>query len=92
MCGVELGGLVWAASRGGYVLRPNARDGWWGVALGESGVPRVTLHELCHMAASLVVQSGADVRAVQRVLGRASAVMALDVCADLFDGDLGVLA
>ena len=30
-------------------------------------------------------------RAVQRVLGYVSAAMTLDVCADLFDGDLGVL-
>ena len=30
-------------------------------------------------------------RVVQRVLGYASAVMILDVCADLFDGDLDVL-
>ena len=29
--------------------------------------------------------------AVQRVLGYVSAVMILDVCADLFDGDLDVL-
>lgn len=34
---VELGGLVWAAPRGGYVPRPNARDGWWGMVLGVSG-------------------------------------------------------
>lgn len=61
------------------------------MALGESGISRVTPHELCHMAASVAVQSGADVRAVQRVLGYASAAMTLDVCADLFGDDLDVL-
>ena len=89
---VELGGLVWAASRGGCVSRLNVRGGWWGMALGEFGIPRVIPHELCHAAVSLVVQSGANVRAVQWVLAYVSAAMTLDVCADLFDGDLGVLA
>lgn len=55
MCGVGSGGLVWAASRGGYVSRLNACDGWWGMALGESGIPRVTPHELRHAVASVVV-------------------------------------
>lgn len=50
------------APRGGYVPRPNARDGWWGMALRESGIPRVTPHELCHTAASFAVQSGANVK------------------------------
>ena len=67
-------------------------DCWWGVALGVSGIPRVTPHELRHTAASLAVQSGADVKAVQRVLGYVSAAMTLDVCADLFGDDLDVLA
>lgn len=92
MRGVESGGLIWTAPRGGYVLRLNVRDGWWGMVLGESGIPRVTPHELCHAAVSLVVQSGADVRAVQRMLGYVSAAMTLDVYADLFGDDLDVLA
>lgn len=92
MRGVEPGGLIWTAPRGGYVPRPNARDGWWGMALRESGIPRVTPHELRHTAASLAVQSGANVKAVQRMLGHASAAMTLDVYADLFDDDLDVLA
>ena len=91
MRGVEPGGLIWTAPRGGYVPRPNARDGWWGMALRESGIPRVTPHELRHTAASLAVQSGANVGAVQRMLGHASAAMTLDVYADLFDDDLDVL-
>lgn len=62
------------------------------MALRESGIPRVTPHELRHTAASLAVQSGANVKAVQRMLGHASAAMTLDVYADLFDDDLDVLA
>lgn len=50
--------------------------------------PVVTLHDLRHTAASLAVSAGANVKAVQRMLGHASAAMTLDVYADLFDEDL----
>ena len=36
--------------------------------------------------------SGANVKAVQRMLGHASAAMTLDVYSGLFDDDLGALA
>ena len=36
--------------------------------------------------------AGANVKAVQRVLGQASAAMTLDAYADLFDADLDALA
>ncbi len=49
-------------------------------------------HELRHTAASLAVSSGANVKAVQRMLGHASAAMTLDVYSGLFDDDLGDLA
>jgi integrase len=45
-----------------------------------------------HTAASLAVQAGANVKAVQRMLGHASAAMTLDVYADLWDEDLTVVA
>jgi integrase len=38
------------------------------------------------------VSAGANVKAVQRVLGHKSAVMTLDVYAGLFDDDLDALA
>jgi integrase len=38
------------------------------------------------------VQAGAHVKAVQRMLGHASAAMTLDVYADLFDDDLDAVA
>ena len=41
-----------------------------------------------YTAASLAVSAGADVKAVQRMLGHAKASMTLDVYADLFDDDL----
>jgi len=55
-------------------------------------VPRVTLDDLRHTAASLAVSAGANVKAVQRMLGHASAAMTLDVYADLFDDDLEAVA
>ena len=54
--------------------------------------PRVTAHDLRHTAASLAVSAGANVKAVQKMLGHKSAAMTLDVYADLFDDDLDAVA
>lgn len=54
--------------------------------------PRVTQHDLRHTAASLAVSAGANVKAVQKMLGHASAVMTLDTYADLFDRDAEAVA
>ena len=54
--------------------------------------PRITIHDLRHTAASLAVAAGANVKAVQRMLGHTSAAMTLDVYADLFDDDLDAVA
>lgn len=45
-----------------------------------------------HTAASLAISSGANVKAVQKMLGHASAAMTLDTYADLFDDDLDAVA
>lgn len=55
-------------------------------------MPRVTPHDLRHTAASLAVSAGANVLAVQRMLGHKSAAMTLDVYADLFEDDLDQVA
>jgi len=47
---------------------------------------------LRHTAASLSISAGANVKAVQRMLGHARASMTLDVYADLFDEDLDGVA
>lgn len=54
--------------------------------------PTITPHDLRHTAASLAVSVGANVKAVQRMLGHAKASMTLDVYADLFDEDLDGVA
>ena len=42
-------------------------------------------HDLRHTAASLAVSAGANVKAVQKMLGHASAAMTLDIYANLID-------
>ena len=61
-------------------------------ALADAGLPRMTVHDLRHTAASLAIASGANVKAVQRMLGHASAAMTLDVYADLFDDDVDTVS
>ncbi len=61
------------------MVRPRVRCG---------RVERMTIHDLRYTAASLMVKSGANVKAVLRQLGHTSAAMTLDVYADLFDEDL----
>lgn len=58
------------------------------------GLPVISPHALRHTAASLAIQSGASVKAVQRMLGhsRASYTITLDVYADIHDSDLDDLA
>jgi integrase len=55
-------------------------------------IPRATPHDLRHTAASLAVSAGANVKAVQKMLGRTSAAMTLDIYADPFDEDLAAVA
>ena len=55
-------------------------------------MPGLTPHDLRHTAASLAVQAAATVKAVQRMLGHASAAMTLDVYAGLFNDDLDAVA
>lgn len=55
-------------------------------------IPRVTAHDLRHTAASLAISAGANVKAVQRMLGHASAAMTLDTYADLFEDDLDMVS
>jgi integrase len=77
---------------GHHLRRPHPVSGWFAKAVASSGVPRATPHDLRHTAASLAVSAGANVKAVQRMLGHASAAMTLDLYADLFDDDLEAVA
>ena len=80
-----------------YLNQPTIKGGWWVQAIARAQAanptfPTPTIHDLRHTAASLAVSAGANVKAVQRMLGHASAAMTLDVYADLFDEDLESVA
>jgi integrase len=49
-------------------------------------------HELRHTCASLAISAGANVKAVQTLLGHASAVMTLDLYGHLLSDDLTKVA
>lgn len=80
--------LVFDDGHGRHLKRPVSYSGWFAGAVERSGVPRVTIHDLRHTAASLAISAGVNVKALQRMLGHASAAMTLDVYGDLFDEDL----
>jgi integrase len=54
--------------------------------------PRPTLDDLRHTAGSLAISAGANVKAVQTMLGHESAALTLDTYADLFPDDLEAIA
>lgn len=68
------------------------RRGWFDRAADEIGLEGLAPHELRHTAASLAISAGANVKAVQRMLGHASAAVTLDVYSDLFDNDLDAVS
>ena len=87
--------LVFPGEDGGYLRSARVHEdnrSWFAGAVNRSGVPRITPHDLRHSAASFAVSSGANVKAVQRMLGHSSAAMTLDVYADLFADDLDAVA
>lgn len=84
--------LVFTTATGAPLRNRNARRSWFNDAAAATGEPGLTPHELRHTAASLAVSAGANVKAVQAMLGHASAAMTLDTYADLFDDDLDAVA
>ncbi|MDF2991480.1 MAG: site-specific integrase [Microbacterium sp.] len=101
----ELARLCEGKSRDAFVLGPgvapiprsHGATGWFVRAVraaqtADRSFPTITPHDLRHTAASLAISAGANVKAVQRMLGHASAAMTLDVYADLFDDDLEAVA
>lgn len=88
LAGKERDGLLFPAHSGGPLRHRAERRAWFDGAAAAIGVPGLTPHELRHTAASLAISSGAHAKAVQRMLGHASAAMTLDTYADLFDNDV----
>ncbi len=84
--------MVFTSPAGGVLLLGNFRSRVFDPALRTAGLPHFTPHDLRHTAASLAIASGASVKAVQSMLGHASAAMTLDVYAGLFPDELDAVA
>ncbi len=87
--------LLFPGPSGDYMRRMRTSIGsksWFKTALRDAGLEPMTIHDLRHTAASLAISAGANVKAVQRMLGHASAAMTLDVYSDLFDEDLDAVS
>jgi integrase len=84
--------LVFTTMRGRPLRNLNFRRDVFDRAAIDAGLAGFTPKGLRDAAASLGVSAGAKVKAVQKMLGHASAAMTLDVYAGLFDDDLDGVA
>jgi integrase len=92
MAGKPPDALIFVSRRGAVLRNLNFRRDVFDPAATAAGLDGLTPHELRHTAASLAVSAGANVKAVQRMLGHASAAMTLDVYSGLFEDDLDGVA
>lgn len=79
---------LFRSPRGSRVNPDNWRARVWTTIAPEG----MRIHDLRHTAASLAIASGADVKAVQRMLGHATATMTLDLYGHLLDRGLDDVA
>lgn len=99
----ELDKLAFPDSAGGYMRGSNVRRRWWSQAVAAAQLfPRTVtnaageqtmvydfkLHELRHTAASLAIQAGANIKALQNMLGDESAGLTLDRYGHLYGSDV----
>ncbi len=80
--------LLFPAPMGGPLRLNNWRRRVFEPACQAAGITDFRPHDLHHTAASLAVAAGANIKAIQQMLGHASAAMTLDVYAGLFPDDL----
>ena len=71
-------------------LRPPNKTGWFEASVKQSGLPRLTLHDLRHTAVSLAAHARVPVTVIQRIAGHKTATMTMDRYADLFPDDLTI--
>ena len=83
---------VFTSPKGDPLRLTNWRHRVFDPACRTAGIVGLTPHDLRHTTASLAISAGANVKAVQRMLGHASAAMTLDVYAGLFSDDLDDVA
>ena len=84
--------LLFTAPDGGPLRLNNWRTRVFNPVRDHIGRDDISPHDLRHTAASLAIRAGANVKAVQHMLGHASAAMTLDVYAGLFRDDLDDVA
>jgi integrase len=90
--------LVFPDSEGGYMRGSNVRRRWWSKSVAAAELyPRTVdgevvydfkIHELRHTAASLAIQAGANIKALQNLLGHESASLTLDRYGHLYESDV----
>ena len=79
------GGFLFPSPTGGVWTNTNFRArSRWTRATQAAGLAGTTIHDLRHTAASLLIAAGADVKAVQVILGHATATMTMDLYGHLF--------
>jgi integrase len=84
--------FLFATERGTPLDLSNWRHNGLDRAVRAAGVAPFTTHNFRDTAASLALSAGANVKALQRMLGHQSAAMTLDRYAGLFSNDLDTLA
>ncbi|WP_308121798.1 tyrosine-type recombinase/integrase [Actinotalea ferrariae] len=70
-------GVIWTNTN----FRHRAK---WHQTTAAAGLAGTTIHDLRHTAATLLIASGADLKAVQTILGHASATMTMDLYGHMF--------
>ena len=85
-------GLIFSAPKGGPLRSSPFRQAVWMPAVEAAGLEQLRIHDLRGTAASLMISTGANIKAVQRQLGHASAAMTLDLYGHLYEDDLDTLS
>jgi integrase len=90
-------GLVFTSPTGHPLRNANFKRSVWTAAVRELAhdypdLAGLRIHDLRHTAASLAISCGANIKAIQRMLGHKHASMTLDVYGDLYAEDLEALA
>lgn len=88
---------MFTSPRGGPLRSSNFRTAVWKPAVAvlaeaHPDLEGLRVHDLRHTAASLAISTGANIKAVQRVLGHKSASITLNRYGHLYDDDLETLA
>lgn len=83
--------LVFPSTSGGALRVGSFRRGGFDAAAAAIGLKGLTPHELRHTAASLAIAAGANIKAVQSMLGHASATLTLDRYGHLYPDELDAL-